>query len=160
MSKVRVFELAKELGKQNKEILTFLADKGVNLTSHMSMIEDEQVEMIKEGLQKPQNTEKAEKTEKPAEAPAKKKNITQVFHPQNSRTGMTRPPRKPKPGQGERRGAGGERRPQGANAAKPQAQNGAASAAVKPQAAQTQAQSNAAAKLQAAQTRRHNVSTP
>ena len=38
MSKIRVHELAKELGKQNKDILNFLAEKGIEVKSHMSSI--------------------------------------------------------------------------------------------------------------------------
>jgi len=85
MSKIRVHELAKELGKENKEILNFLAEKGIEVKSHMSSIENEQIELVKKEF---------EKTEKPEAAP-KKKNITQVFHPQNSRTGMGRPGQRP-----------------------------------------------------------------
>ena len=44
MSKIRVHELAKELGKQNKDILNFLAEKGIEVKSHMSSIENEQIE--------------------------------------------------------------------------------------------------------------------
>ena len=47
MSKIRVHELAKELGRQNREVLNFLADKGFELKSHMSMVEDEQVDMVR-----------------------------------------------------------------------------------------------------------------
>ena len=47
MSKIRVHELAKELGKQNKDILNFLAEKGIEVKSHMSSIENEQIELVK-----------------------------------------------------------------------------------------------------------------
>lgn len=92
MSKIRVHELAKELGKDNKEILSFLAERGIEVKSHMSSIENEQMEIVKKELGK------AEKTE--ASAAPKKKNITQVFHPQNSRTGIGR--QRSKQGKGQR----------------------------------------------------------
>lgn len=97
MSKIRVHELAKELGKQNKDILNFLAGKGIEVKSHMSSIENEQIDLVKKEFGKAEKVEKTEKAEKAetASAPApKKKNITQVFHPQNSRTGMGRPGQK------------------------------------------------------------------
>ena len=35
MSKLRVYELAKELGKSNKEMLEMLKNKGIEVASHM-----------------------------------------------------------------------------------------------------------------------------
>ena len=37
MSKLRVHELARELGRQNREVIEFLKSKGVDVRSHMSM---------------------------------------------------------------------------------------------------------------------------
>ncbi|MCI7814582.1 MAG: translation initiation factor IF-2 [Lachnospiraceae bacterium] len=92
--KIRVHELAKELGKDNKEIINILLEKGIRVKSHMSTIEDKNVEMIKNEV---------EKKEGAAEAP-KKKNITQVFRPQNSRGGVGRQGARPQGqnGQGNR----------------------------------------------------------
>lgn len=50
MAKMKVYELAKELDKQSKDILNFLADKGVEVKSHMSTIEDDAVEMVKKAF--------------------------------------------------------------------------------------------------------------
>ena len=114
MSKIRVHELAKELGKQNKDILNFLAEKGIEVKSHMSSIENEQIELVKKKFGKAEKEEETVKAEGTASAP-KKKNITQVFHPQNSRTGIGRTGQRPT--QGERpqgRGA----RPQDGQAAR------------------------------------------
>ena len=100
MSKIRVHELAKELGKQNKDILNFLAEK--------------EIELVKKKFGKAEKEEETVKAEGTASAP-KKKNITQVFHPQNSRTGIGRTGQRPR--QGERpqgRGA----RPQDGQAAR------------------------------------------
>ena len=117
MSKMRVHELAKELGRANKEILGFLAEKGMEVKSHMSMLEEEQVELVrkrmssrpaakKEAEPSALQTEKqpapagadsakahagsAETAARPA-APPKKKNITRIFRSQNSRTGIQKP---------------------------------------------------------------------
>ena len=115
MAKMKVYELAKELDKQSKEILTFLADKGIDVKSHMSTIEDDAVEMIKSAFGgnktvKPEKKEDAkmdtvkeetkaaetkteQKQEQPkseapkGEAPKKKKNIIFVSNPHNSKMG-------------------------------------------------------------------------
>ena len=52
MSTVRVYELAKELNVSNKEVLDFLKSKNVDLTSHMSNVEDEHVRMVREHFKK------------------------------------------------------------------------------------------------------------
>jgi translation initiation factor IF-2 len=39
MSKIRVYELAKMLGKSNKEMMDLLKDLGVDVKNHMSSIE-------------------------------------------------------------------------------------------------------------------------
>ena len=119
MSKIRVHELAKELGKQNKDILNFLAEKGIEVKSHMSSIENEQIELVKKKFGKAEKEEETVKAEGTASAP-KKKNITQVFHPQNSRTGIGRTGQRPRQGE----------RPQGRGA---RSQDGQAARTVKTQ---------------------------
>ena len=47
MSKIRVHELAKELNVNNKEIMSFLEKKQIEVKSHMSALEDFQAEMIR-----------------------------------------------------------------------------------------------------------------
>ena len=97
MSKMRVYELAKELGRDNKEIINCLTANGIEVKSHMSVLEEDQIQTVrrqvpvKEVVRKPA-TEAAPATEavKTGEAP-KKKNISRVFHSQNSRTGIQRP---------------------------------------------------------------------
>ena len=95
MSKMRVYELAKELGRDNKEIINCLTANGIEVKSHMSMLEDDQVQTVKrqvpvrEVVKKPVEAPAAEAA-KTGEAP-KKKNISRVFHSQNSRTGIQRP---------------------------------------------------------------------
>ena len=80
MTKLRVHELAKELGMDNKELLDILAKKKVEVKSHMSTLEDQVTETIRSEYAK----KKAEKTE---DAAPKKKTIVQVFRPQNSKSG-------------------------------------------------------------------------
>jgi len=47
MSKVRVFELAKELGLSSKEIMAKLQEFGFAITSHMSTLEDREVKLLR-----------------------------------------------------------------------------------------------------------------
>ena len=46
MSKIRVHELAKKLGRQNREVMDALKAAGVDVKSHMSNIEEDQAAMI------------------------------------------------------------------------------------------------------------------
>ena len=47
MTKVRVHELARELNKQNKDVIDFLRSKDMEVNSHMSSLSDEQIAMVK-----------------------------------------------------------------------------------------------------------------
>ena len=91
MARIRIHELDKKLGKENKEILNYLTEKGIQVKSPMNSLEEEQVAMVEDkfGKKETKPEGKAEAAEE-KKAPAKKKNITQVFHPQNSRTGIGR----------------------------------------------------------------------
>ena len=79
MSKLRVYELAKELNKTNKEMLSMLKDKGIEVGSHMSTLSEDQIDKMK-------NTSAAGGADSKEETPKKKK-IVQVFRPQNSQNG-------------------------------------------------------------------------
>lgn len=51
MSKIRVYELAKELGISSKDLITLLQEEfNIEVKNHMSVIEDEDAELIKELL--------------------------------------------------------------------------------------------------------------
>ena len=122
MSKLRVHELARELGRQNREVIEFLKSKGVDVRSHMSMVDEPAVSEVKNRFRKDNNnrgkehiakldtpkTEEKVVTEKSegdkTETPKKKKNIIRVFHAQNaSDGGKTR--KKPVKAEGERTGS-------------------------------------------------------
>ncbi|MFR9273989.1 MAG: translation initiation factor IF-2 [Clostridia bacterium] len=77
MSKIKVYELAKELDVHSKDIIEFLGKKNIEVKSHMSTLEDTDADMVKKGMGK------AEPQDKEAAAP-KKKNIVHVFRPQNT----------------------------------------------------------------------------
>jgi translation initiation factor IF-2 len=50
LSKIRVYELAKILGKTNKELMTLLVDLGVDVKTHMSSIDTDVAQIIEESL--------------------------------------------------------------------------------------------------------------
>lgn len=57
MVKKRVHELAKELNIESKEILQQLHQMGINVKSHMSTLEDEEIERIKNHYVKPKTAD-------------------------------------------------------------------------------------------------------
>ncbi|MDO5337506.1 MAG: translation initiation factor IF-2 [Eubacteriales bacterium] len=109
MEKVRVHELARKLGIENREVLEFLKTRGIELRSHMSSLSAEQIAMLegkfgragKEHLEKLDTTRTEEKAKmsKPEEnkmeagnkeggqTPKKKKNIIRIFRAQNASDG-------------------------------------------------------------------------
>lgn len=44
---IRVYELAKELNKTSKEIMAVLAEKNIEVTTHMATLEDNQAELVR-----------------------------------------------------------------------------------------------------------------
>ena len=113
MAKIRVHEMARELGMTNREVMDTLKSLGIDVKSHMSSVEDtlakrvrEKYEIIRkeQKVEAPNNEKNVNKQE---ETPKKKKNIIRVYHAQNASDGGKRK-------QGERRR--GDRRPgQGRN---------------------------------------------
>ncbi len=99
MAKMKVYELAQEIGVKSAEILALLKNKGIEVKSHMSVLEDGQVEDVKKSLNAPAKSEevlnKTEKTEATKEKKAsvktgegvvkKKKSIIFVSNPHNSK---------------------------------------------------------------------------
>lgn len=65
MSKIRVYELAKMLGKSNKEMMDLLKDLGVDVKNHMSSIESETAQLVEDALSEVRA--KTSKTEGPLE---------------------------------------------------------------------------------------------
>ena len=90
MTKMRVHELAKELGMDNKELMEILQKKNVEVKNHMSTLEDNVTEEIRrergagKAAAASQNEDASQKEEKKEGAP-KKKNLAFVIRPQNSR---------------------------------------------------------------------------
>ena len=139
MTKMRVHELAKELGIENKELIEILQKKNVEVKNHMSSLEDSVADEIRREHSGSKAAKPAMKTEetaaKPEEGKAesaetkdaapKKKNLAFVIRPQNSKNSSriqgSRPAQRParpgqqgaRPAQGTRPGQQGTRPVQG-----------------------------------------------
>ncbi|MGN0307694.1 MAG: translation initiation factor IF-2 [Lachnospiraceae bacterium] len=115
MAKFKVYELAKELDKQSKEILAFLQEKGIEVKAAQSSVEEEVAELVRSRFrkgreEKPAAEAKQQETQtakvnpeenkpqqksgesKGGETPKKKKNIIFVSNPQHSKMPGARPP--------------------------------------------------------------------
>ena len=65
MSKTRVYELAKDLGMNSKELMEFLEEQlDIKVRSHMSTLEEETVETIRELIEEERQLKKGENKEK------------------------------------------------------------------------------------------------
>ena len=82
MSKIKIYELAKELDVPSKDVIEFLTEKNIEVKNHMSTLEDSEADMTRKALAK----RKAPEAKTEQEAP-KKKNIVHVFRPQNTQNG-------------------------------------------------------------------------
>ena len=91
MAGIRVHEIARQLGRQNREVMELLQKHGITVKSHMTMVDESHITMLKEKFEKMGkehianvDTSKEEKmvNMKPeaekAEAPKKKKNIVTI----------------------------------------------------------------------------------
>ena len=104
MEKVKVYELAKELNIGSKDIINFLSEKDIKISSHMNKLEESSVELVKNKfgkketttITKPNTEPKTQEKQEEAtrERPKKKSSITAVFNPQNSQQGLRRQPRR------------------------------------------------------------------
>jgi translation initiation factor IF-2 len=73
LAKIRVYELAKELNISSKELITLLEEEfSVEVKNHMSAIEDEDADLIKELLSGKEKSEKTKEEDDEIETTAKK----------------------------------------------------------------------------------------
>ena len=81
MAKMKVYELAKELDIQSKDVISFLQEKGVEVKAAQSSVEEEQVNLVQNRFSKEKKSDiketnadsKTKATAKPAEADIKEK---------------------------------------------------------------------------------------
>ena len=69
MNKIRIYELAKELGVQSKDLVTAAKELNINVNNHMSTLEDADIAAIKKHFgkteDKPETPKPRQKTSKP-----------------------------------------------------------------------------------------------
>ena len=82
MAKIKVYELAKELGVQSREVLEFLNGKNIEVKNHMSALEEADADVVRKSFVKAEAA-----PAKPEQEAPKKKNIVHVFRPQNTQNG-------------------------------------------------------------------------
>ena len=85
MGKIKIHEIAKEVGLTSKEVIKIANDLGINVTSHLSAVEEEQAERIKGNVKKQTkkegkaSSEKSAKKENTSSNSNSKKNETPVI---------------------------------------------------------------------------------
>ncbi len=109
MAKIRVHEIAKEYNVPAKDVMTFLEGHNIEVSSHMSTLEDNAVALVRGKYGKSAETDADKK-----ERPKKKASISAVYNPQNSKMSNRRS------NNGNRNGD----RPQRQNGDRPQRANG------------------------------------
>jgi translation initiation factor IF-2 len=92
MSKVRVFELAKELGLSSKELMAKLQELGFAITSHMSTLEDKEIKLLEKKLGRVREAKKVEA--KKARPPRKRKEEERPLPPREKEKGKPPAPTK------------------------------------------------------------------
>ncbi len=70
MAKIRVYQLAKELGVDNKRLLEVIRELGLEVKSHMSVVDEESAEIITSTVKAPPPEEMEEDEPRPARAKA------------------------------------------------------------------------------------------
>ena len=109
MAKIRVHEIAKEYNVPAKDVKTFLEGHNIEVSSHMSTLEDNAVALVRGKYGKSGEADADKK-----ERPKKKSSISAVYNPQNSKMSNRRS------NNGNRNGD----RPQRQNGDRPQRANG------------------------------------
>ena len=109
MAKIRVHEIAKEYNVPAKDVMTFLEGHNIEVSSHMSTLEDNAVALVRGKYGKSAEADADKK-----ERPKKKSSISAVYNPQNSKMSNRRS------NNGNRNGD----RPQRQNGDRPQRANG------------------------------------
>ncbi|MGN0256494.1 MAG: translation initiation factor IF-2 [Chordicoccus sp.] len=103
MTKIRVHELAAEIGKSNKDVINYLSNKGYDVRTAVSLVPENEIGNIKAAFgvaeKAPANAAGAPKeqtgqAEENAEKQPKKSGIMRVFRSQNAKGQLQRRPRK------------------------------------------------------------------
>ena len=79
MAKIRIHELAKELDKQSKDIQTFLQQKGIEVKSASSSVEEEIADTVRKAFGKVQAKTEEIKEKAVKETKKKREKVKTVF---------------------------------------------------------------------------------
>ena len=108
MPKMRIYELARELGRENKEVIEFLRGRGADIKSHASSVDETQADDVRKSLGKGESS---------GDGAKKKKNIIRVVRAQNASDGgkehagrKERKTQQNRSAQGRTQGQGGQTR--------------------------------------------------
>ena len=93
MGNIRVYELAKKLKKDSKELIKELKKEGIEVKSHMSTLDKETSDLILEVLSETQKPKKKKKVTAEAK-PAPKKASKKVSEPEKAAPVKKAPPQK------------------------------------------------------------------
>ena len=88
MSKMRIYELAKQIEKDNAEIVALLKENGIEVKNHMSSIDDAAIEIVKAAfapkaapkVEAPKAETKKEAAPKPENKPNDKKPVDKKYN--------------------------------------------------------------------------------
>ena len=80
MKKVRIYEYAKEVGKQSKDLITVLKDANIEVSNHMSMLTEEGLAKLDSVFKKQEETTENEQSSNNEGKKNKKKKIKKIIH--------------------------------------------------------------------------------
>lgn len=76
---MKIFELSKEMNIENKELIKICADMGLEVKSHMSVLTDEQVQMVKNTISNTENNNIIKESVKPVKKEQWKPDLTRMI---------------------------------------------------------------------------------
>ncbi|MBW2687515.1 MAG: translation initiation factor IF-2 N-terminal domain-containing protein, partial [Deltaproteobacteria bacterium] len=81
MSKVRVYEVARELGVENRDLIQRIATLGIQVRNHMSVLDPVEVDRIKRSLSKGRSEAMVEERIRPTVVRRKRRKKTEEAEP-------------------------------------------------------------------------------
>ena len=76
MGKMKLYELAKELNLASKDLLKIASENGIEVKSHLSSLDDDQIEKLKDSVSKSSSTESKKSTSKKDSKESEKKSTS------------------------------------------------------------------------------------
>ncbi len=97
MSKVRVYEVARELGVENRDLIQRIATLGIQVRNHMSVLDPVEVDRIKRSLGKDRSEAMVEERIRPTVVRRKRRKKTEEAEPALADAPETTPSQEPAP---------------------------------------------------------------